>query len=129
MTWLTVALAGLTALGGGSGLWAALTVGATRRKITAEADEANAGAVRTIIGGATDSVKLLRQLLDDAEVRVERVNAELRLARAQVDELSREAEHAFGEVRRLRMAILEPGTTLEQLRAMVDPPPLSSGRP
>ena len=141
MNWLTVALAVIAAVGGGSGLYAILTVGATRKKIGAEADEAVAGSVRTIIGGATDSVKLLRETVADAgravteaEQRVERVNADLRVARSQVeeygrrvDQLTREAERAYGELRRLRMAILDPGATLERLREMADPP--GNGRP
>ena len=39
-----------------------------------------------------------------------------------VDQLTREAERAYGELRRLRMAILDPGATLERLREMADPP-------
>jgi len=117
--WLTIAMGVLTLLGGGGGLYALLTLGATRRKILAEAtsikagaDETVADAAKVLIGGAADLVEPLKREL--REVRVE-----LAAVRREADMLERKAGHLDRTLTRLAAMIHDPYMSMDRLRAMV----------
>jgi hypothetical protein len=115
--WLAVALAVLTLLGTGGGLVALLTVRVTRQQIVAKsaqiqanADETVAGAVKVLIGGASDLVEPLKRELADARV-------ELRQARAEVAQVRRGCELLEQRLARMVDMIHDPYMTLDRLRA------------
>jgi chromosome segregation ATPase len=120
-------MAVITVLGGGGGIVALVTVGATRRKLIAQSDETVAGAVKVLMGGATDLVEPLRKALDSAEGRADKVNSQLREARTELDGLRLQVEAMAGQLRRLQRAILAPDATLEHLRSLIVDP--TNGRP
>jgi predicted nucleic acid-binding Zn-ribbon protein len=121
MTWLTLVLTAVTALGGGAGLVALLTVRAQRRNINAKADQTLAATIKTLGTAAADMVEPLQHALDAAETRADTLGAQLRKLRTEVEQVREEAEAALAELRRLRRAILDPTATIKKLRAMVQP--------
>lgn len=123
---LPVVLAAITLLGGGGGIWSLLTVGRQRRQLSAHATqleaqsrEAIATTVKTLSTTAVDLVAPLQRTLQLAEARGDALNARLQQARSEVAQLRAEAEKAYEDLRRIRMAILDPAATIGQLRAMV----------
>lgn len=104
-----VALIGaIGVLGGGAGLWSVFTLGATKRKLMAEADSMNAGTAALLSQSARD-------MLADANA----ARAELAAAREQLAELRQAMGELTAMMRRWRAAILDPRTSREELRVMV----------
>lgn len=107
--WSPVILAAIALVGGGGGLYSALTVGATRRKIVAEAAQVQANTTTVLGGFAVDVLlKPLRERIAELEQEVD----ELRLR-------VRQAYEAQDEIERLRRQIQRYELEIAQLRQTV----------
>lgn len=103
--WVT-ALGLIAALiGAGGGIWNALNIKATRRKLSAEASKAEVDAIAIVGKAAVD-------LLEPFRARVRELNSEVDVAHARINSLCNEIE-------RLRSAILAETADLAELRHMV----------
>ncbi len=108
-TWTPIILALLALLGGGGGVYSALTVGATRRKMVAEAAQVQANTTTVLGGFAVDVLlKPLRERIAELEVEVDEL-------RGRVRESFRREE----EVERLRIKLDESELENARLRGVV----------
>jgi hypothetical protein len=127
MTWLTFALAALTALGGAAGFVSLLTIRATRRSINAQADQSLASTVKTLGDAAADLVEPLQRRADitekklvAAERRCDELDRKLRSARREADELATTLRRLISVIHD-PAANVDPAAALERLRAMTGP--------
>ena len=105
MNWLTLAVSVVAAVLGGGGM-AAIVTALARRKVT------RVEAADLLNESALEFASTLKA--DAADAR-----RELGEMRREMGEVRHEAEALAYELRRLRLAILDPFATLDQLRAMV----------
>lgn len=107
--WTPIILAVLALLGGGGGIYSALTVGATRRKMVAEASQVQANTTTLLGGFAVDVLlKPLRERIHELEEEVEDLRRRVR-----------EAYEAQEEIERLRALIRRYEDEIRQLKATV----------
>lgn len=112
MNWPTVIASVIAALLGGGGMAAVISALAGRKVAKVEAaDRLNESTLEWASAVKADAADARRETAD-----ARREMAEMRLEMATV---RREAEALAQELRKLRLAILDPFATLEQLRAMV----------
>ena len=107
--WTPLVLGLLALLGGGGGIYSALTVGATRRKMVAEAAQVQANTTTVLGGFAVDVLlKPLRERIAELE--------------KEVDELRRRVRESFRreeELERLRAQLAEAELEMARLRTTV----------
>lgn len=130
---LPIILAVITLAGGGGGVWSLLTVGKQKRQLVAQANQLEAqgreqiaNTVKTLGAAAADMVEPLQRTLALAEARADTLNAQLQQARAEVGQLRTETERAYEDLRRIRLAVMDPNATIAGLRALVES--LGNGR-
>lgn len=130
---LPIILAVITLAGGGGGVWSLLTVGKQKRQLVAQANQLEAqgreqiaNTVKTLGAAAADMVEPLQRTLALAEARADTLNAQLQQARAEVGQLRTETERAYEDLRRIRLAVMDPNATVAGLRALVES--LGNGR-
>lgn len=116
MNWPTVIASVVAALLGGGGIAAVITAMGGRKVAKVEAaDRLNESTLEWAAAVKADAADARRETAD-----ARREMAEMRLEMASV---RHEAEALAKDLRHLRLAILDPFATLEQLRAMVNPGP------
>jgi hypothetical protein len=107
--WTPIILAILALAGGGGGLYSALTVGATRRKMVAEAAQVQANTTTVLGGFAVDVLlKPLRERIQELEEEVEGLRQRVR-----------QAYEAQEEIERLRALIRRYEDEIVQLKRTV----------
>lgn len=107
--WTPIILALLALLGGGGGIYSELTVGATRRKMVAEASQVQANTTTLLGGFAVDVLlKPLRERIQELEEEVEELRRRVR-----------EAYEAQEEIERLRALIRRYEDEIRTLKATV----------
>lgn len=108
-SWTPIVLALVALLGGGGGIWSALTLRATRQKLIAEAGKTQADTA-TALG--TFAVEVF---LDPLKTRVRELEAEVEALRSKV----REAREAEEEVDRLKRRLREAELQIETLKSTI----------
>lgn len=125
--WTPIILALIAVIGGGGGIWSALTIKATRRKLVADAEAVNANTTTVLGGFAVDVLlKPLRERIAELEQEVDELRRRVRESFRREEELDRlrsQIAEAEAEIGRLR-------ATVAALRATVAGiPPEQPGRP
>lgn len=114
MNWPIILASAVALLGGGGGLWSALTIGSQRRKLAAET-----AAIHT-----ESALKLVGAVRTDAEgARVEAAEA-----RREAAEARREATDTRRHVTAIRTEVMELGTALSKLVLMIHDPKMTIER-
>lgn len=104
--WIPLLVAALAVLGAGGSVYSLITLGATKRKLLAEAASINATTTTVLTQSAMDLLAPLREEATDARAEVKKLRAEVRELTAMM--------------RRWKSAIVEPTATLDRLRSMVN---------
>lgn len=92
--WLPIILALIGIVGGGGGIYSALTVGATRRKMIAESEGITANTM-TVLGRSAV------ELLEPLRLRVKELEAEVESLRSRVRDLTAELSERDATILRL----------------------------
>ena len=129
--WTPIILALLALLGGGGGIYSALTVGATRRKMVAEAAQVQANTTTVLGGFAVDVLlKPLRERITELEAEVEELRQRVREAYAaqeEIDRLRRKIRRYEDEIAELKLTVAALNAARKiELAIQPDPePPVS----
>lgn len=113
-------------VGGGAGVWSLLTLGATKRKLVAEAESLNAATVSSLSKSALELMEPLRARVHELEAEAREARKEASEAREEISTLRTTVADLTAVLRAWRTAIIDPNANVEALRAMVA---TENGRP
>lgn len=124
--WTPIILGLLALLGGGGGLYSALTVGATRRKMVAEAAQVQANTTTLLGGFAVDVLlKPLRERIAELEQEVDELRRRVRDSYRREEEL----ERLRAQIADLEQEIARLRETVVALRAAAVANPIPPAAP
>jgi len=116
--WIAV-IGAVATLGAGAGFWSVLTLGATKRKLIAEAKLSEANTAALLSQSAREWIERLEQRVQAAEAEADGLRRAAHAARGEVDELRQAVADLTAVLRRWRQAVLDPRMSRDELREMV----------
>ena len=125
-TVLIAVVGAVATLGAGAGVWSLFTVGATKRKLLAEAESSTASTAAALNRSALELMEPFRQRVHELEAEARQARQETAAARQEAAEAKEEIADLRATVadltalmRAWRAAILDPSADVDRLRVMV----------